>query len=687
MSGKKGSRPSRRQPSDPAAPENLEALAEGHAPGNGAAEESAEAGTATATAPEEPAQVAVTMRGTDKAVRRAAKRFGEGEAAKPAPSVMTPANDPEPPKDNIAELLADGNNVVYVQRQKPREITGPNGEEVVTNLRLPRKYECPTSKQEIEELVFEKHGGSKYKCIIYPDVEGGLSRPLGNFTIEHPDPKVPPFIDGVTVNLPSEDIESEIPAGTDPTARETDPMVKMKEALQRRLERAQMRAEIEELNAQVLEIEGRGKPAPKDAPPAENDEVRKLKELLAEKDRQLSEKKVNDRFDKLETLVGSLVDSVTKLATAPPKAGGEESLVVKMLTQSQQHAKDMIELVKGQQRPAAPSADSDMDKMLDRLQKLQTLTGTGPSKGSGRLSELENRLIDMSWKKLTGGGDEDEDDIDPDDMESVAKLAIKQFAPIAKSYVEKKMEQTAAENGGGPLTKEQVQKIYSDASEAATKKIQDDLASQGLRLAATNDGKIVALPAPKKPVVVPPRHPREEGEVRKAPDGSTVKVVRVKPADLSEKKPAASAPKSPNEGEEEVVTQAEFPGLGPNGGVLKVEIPAPPGDVKYDRKHNVNFILDAIRSDIAQMIPKERPDDTYVIGDAVELLDEEILGQISKVETGEQMESILAQWGDPARVSSIKESGKDEDVQAWLRRLVLSIGDAFRQKQKEKKRA
>lgn len=678
MSRSKGTRSSRAPHPDPESPEEVrEPEVEGHNPENGTAE--AEPETATAIATEEPAQVQLTIKGSDKSARAAAKRFGEGAGSKPPQTVTLPNDDVPENIDPISALLSDGKNMVLVTRQKPRTVNGPDGADVVANVRIPGKYECPTSIAEIEEMVFEQHGGSKYKCTIHPDTSDGANKtPLGHFTINHPDPKCPPFISGVTTDLPQDpEPENQIPTHGDPHLRETDGLVKLRADAERRLERARVRKEMKELEAEAKrlenEIDNDGKPAAPLVPPGESDEIRKLREQNAVLMEQLKEKKVNDRFDKLEDSIARLAAAVTAGATAKPAANDGDSLALKMLNQSQQHAKDMIEMMKDKVKPAAATGDGDLDKMLDRLQKLQALTGTTPNnnKGTGRLSELESRLIDMSWKKLTGGDDNDDEGGDPDDMESVAKLAIKQFAPIAKTFVEKKLDQAASENGGGPLTKQQIERIYSEASEAATKKIQDDLSTQGLRLAATTDGKIVALPAPKK-AAVPPRHQREESEVRKTADGGTVKVVRVQPADLSEKKPVKV-------GEEEIV-QAEFPGLGPNGTVLKVEIPPMPGAVQYDRKRNVNFILDSIRSEIVQQIPKERPDDSFVIGDAMDLLDGEILERISNVETGDQMEAILSEFGDAARINEIKEAGKDEAVKGWLRRLVLSMGDAWRAK-------
>ncbi len=681
---RKGTRSSSRAPQ--ASPEVQEEPRdpeiEDHTPGNGAAAEEPQAETAIAT--EEPAQVQLTIKGSDKSAREAAKRFGEGAARSALPVIPNTSSEGEPEDpDPIGALLSDGKNMVIVTRQRPRTVQGPDGQEHATNVRIPGRYTCPTSQAEIEELVFDQHGGSKYKCTIHPDTAGGENKILGHFTIEHPDSKCPPYISGVTTDLPEPEIEDSIPTRGDPTLRETDPLVKMRETLQRRLERAQMRREIEELEAQVEEIEGK-KPSAAPTAPAESEEIRKLREENAKLAAQLAEKKVNDRFDRIEGLVGDLAKVI---ASKPAEKSGEDPtlrFIIEKMKSDDTRIDKLTSALTAKQAPVSPAEAGDgLDKMLDRLQKLQALTGTGPNKSSGRLSELESRLIDMSWKKLTGGGDDEDGDVDPEDMESVAKLAIKQFAPIAKTFVEKKLDQASTENGGAPLSKEQIQRIYAEASEAATKKIQDDLSAQGLRLAATTDGKIVALPSPsKKPAAVPPRQAPQKVEERKTQDG-TVKIVRVQPENLSgSKKPAATAAPSPEkavEGEEEIV-QAEFPGLGPNGGVLKVEIPPAPGSVKYDRKRNVDFILDSIRSEILQRIPNERPDDSFVIGDAMELLDAEILEKISKVETGEQMEAILSEFGDPVKINEIKEAGKDEPVKVWLRRIVMSMGDAWRSK-------
>src|SRR6185369_5671221 len=102
-----------------------------------------------------------------------------------------------------------------------------------------------------------------------------------------------------------------------------------------------------------------------------------------------------------------------------------------------------------------------------------------------------------------------------------------------------------------------------------------------------------------------------------------------------------------------------------------------PGELKYDRKYSVNFVLDGIRSEIRQGLPKKaevsEKVDSYVIGDAIQYLDDEILDAIGAIDSGPQLEKLLAPWGDAPKIEEIKKAGDDEAVASYLRKLVLSI--------------
>lgn len=682
MSRTKGTRPSRAPQSDPAEPGH-ESGAPGHPADNGSGAEETEAGTSVAT--EEPAQVQLTIKGSDKSARAAAKRFGEGAAPKPQPAPVLPTEaETGDPADNdpIPALLADGKNMVIVTRQTPRNIRNPRtGEKIVTNVRLPGKYSCPTSIASIAEQVFEEHWGSTYKCTVHPDTSSGENTILGNFKIEHPDPKAPPFVEGVTdiQEEPADDPAARRLDGTDPTLQETDQLVKLKQDAERRIERARLRKEALQMEQEAkrleAELENGGRPA---APSAESEEIRKLREKIAEQERQLSEKKVNDRFDRIEGLVADLAKTLT---TAKPAAGGEESVVMKMLQMSQQHSKDLLAAI--QDKKPAASAEADLDKFLDRVTKLQTVTGTGPSKGGSRLSDVENRLIDIAWDKLNGGGASEEGGESGDMYEDAIKLAIKEFAPVAKTFVEKKMAQESAANGGAALSKDALQRIYVEAAQAASAKVQGDLLAQGIKLVADESGMLRVLPAPKggaKPIVPPRQLASRVVSTTKTNEG-VVKKVMVEPADLSKKSTppvnAATVEVSEPPKGENVPKDGVFPMIGPNGTELRIPFPIRPGEMKYDRKYSVNFILDGIRSEIRQGYPQKAAADgkveCYVVGDSIDFLDDEILDRILDIDSGPALEALLSPWGAPEKIAEIKKAGEDETVASYLRRLVMAI--------------
>lgn len=683
----KGRRPSRHSSESAPAPSDVEPVEPGLNPANGTSTEVAE--EPAAVPQEEPAQVQLTIKGSDKSARAAAKRFGEGEAPR-VPRVSTPSNDTEedaPPDDAdpVPKLLADGRNMVIVTRQTPRKIKNPRtGEKIVTNVRLPGKYTCPTSIQAIAEQVFDEYWGSTYKCTIHPDTSSGENTLLGHFQIEHPDPDAPPYIEGVT------DVEEEAPPETrgatgtiDPTLSETDQLVKIRQDAERRMERARARKEAMEMEQLAKrmeeELENGTKPP---QPSAESSEIQKLRERIAEQDRQLSEKKVNDRFDQLESTIGALAESVAKLATARPAASSEESVVMKMMTMSQQHSKDMMALLQEQRKPAA-NPEGDLDKFLDRVTKLQAVTGMGPNKGGGRSSEIEQRLLDFAYDHMLKGGESgDEGAAQSGDMyEDAIKLAIKEFAPVAKTFVEKKMAQETAANGGAPIPEETLKRIYNEAASAAASKVQGDLLSQGIQLVPDANGRLLALPAPKagaKQVVTPRQPASRVVSTTKTAEG-VVKKVAVEPHDLS-KKPANPAPapqvSAPTKGDD-VPKCGVFPLIGPNGTELQIPFPVRPGEMKYDRKASVNFILDGIRSELAQGFPQKAQQngkiECYVVGDCTDFLDDEILDQILDIDAGPALEALLAPWGDAAKIAEIKKAGEDEVVGSYLRRLVMAI--------------
>jgi hypothetical protein len=626
---------------------------------------------------DEPAQVQLTIKGSDKSARAAAKRFG-GDTTKPAP-VATPASDVEPPDDTDA-LLADGRNMVVVQRQFPKSVEMADGTRRRCAIKLPDRYQCPTTREEIENDVFDRHGGKKYKCTIHPATTNGEEKMLGFFTIEHPEVDAEPFFEDAPTaaqqQAAQQDPRTMIPtSASDPTMRETDPLIKLRQDLERRLERARVKKEIEELESQVRDMEGGNKPPAPALPVGESDEVKKLREQNAQLAAQLAEKKVNDRFDKLETSITSLAQSIAALATAKPASSGESDvmkfLTKKMDSDATQISTLMTALTTKAAAPVRSSGD-ELDTFLNRAEKLKAITGAGEGKGT-RLSELEGRLIDMSFDNLMAGGGGKEGGESGSEYEDVAKLAVKEFAPILKSLVETQMKKEP----GGVVSKEREQQIHAEAAQAVAKKVHDDLMAQGIQLTPDASGRLIAMQVPKGKIAVPPRHAGTKVVSEQRSSGGTVKQIAIQPTDLTKKtQPVAPAEAAPGEGGD--VKHGVFPMLGEGGATLKIPFPVHPGEMKYDRKFAVDFVLHGIRSEIRQGFPQQAAEnkhvESYVAADAIEFLDDELLDRLEAIDSGPQLEALLMEsGGDRAQVDEIKKAGEDEAVASFLRRLIKTV--------------
>jgi hypothetical protein len=626
---------------------------------------------------EPPAKVKYSAEGSPRAVAAAARKIANVQVA-PLP---IPSDDVEPP-DETDNLLADGHNMVIVQRQFPKSVDMADGSKRRCAVKLPDRYQCPTTREEIENDVFDRHGGKKYKCTIHPATTNGESTILGFFTIEHPDPEVEPYFDDAPTAGQQDPRDTRTmvhTSGGDPTMHETDGLAKLRADAERRLDRARVRKEMKELEAEAkrleAEIDGDGKPSAALQPTVESDEVKKLRAELAEKDRLLAKKEVNDRFDKIENVLGTIM--TTLAAPKPVEKSGDSELMKfitkKMETDSTQITALMTALTAKAPAPVHSSGD-DLDKFLSRAEKLKAITSSTDSKG-GRLSEIENRLIDVAWERLQGGdgGDETED---------VAKLAVKEFAPILKTFVEQKMKQESGASGGAPIPQERLQQIYAEAAQAAAKKVTDDLAVQGIQLAQGVDGRLIAMTAvksgPTKSVVPPRQHAGTKVVAEQRTSSGVVKQVSIKPTDLTSKtqpEPQPSAEPSKEGGD---VKQGEFPLLGENGATLKIPFPISPGEMKYDRKRAVDFVLAGIRSEIRQQFPQKAENnqqvESYVASDAMAYLDDELLDSLEAIDNGPQLEALLMQsGGEASQINEIKKAGEDEVVASFLRRLIKTI--------------
>jgi hypothetical protein len=629
------------------------------------------------TETEEPATMQVTIKGTASGVRSAARKVA-GDGARPTAAKP----EKEPPEDDGADaLLADPKNMIVVARQLPRVFTLRSGEEVRCAVKV-EKYTCPITRDEIEEDVFERFGGRKYKATIHPNTTTGENMILGAFTMEHPNPEMPPYLeDPETPEEAAARLAASIPSGSDPTMRETDNLAEVKARLHRRLERAETMKEIKEMERLAKQaerdLESDGKPVTPAAPagPDPKDaEIARLREALAEK-------KVDDRFNAMQNSIADLSKTVQALINRPVehKASGEGDLVLKMFNQSQTHSKEMLELVKTMSRPTTPTPDAseNFDKMLDRFAKMKTAFGGDDS----RVSKLQDQLLEMAMDRVLGGGEEGGEE------EDTMKFAIKQFTPVLKTYVEKQVEKEERTDKDGKkqeVSKERLKEIYQEAAGKAAKDLEDKWRKEGwlIRDPKARGGGAPGLPAPQKkpqPQQVPQKAvPSGKVVARKETPEGIVEHIQIEPTDLSKRtapKETAATTEAKRE-EVEEVQYTDMPGIG------KVEVPAKPGEMKYDRKKAVNYVLNSILSEINEGTPQKAADDpkieSYIPADALEFLDNELLAEIHRATSGDELEETLGKWGDREKLDKIKEAGRDKAVDSWIRRAIRTTQDIWR---------
>lgn len=637
---------------------------------------------------EEPAQMEVKMKGTAAGVRTAARRLA-GDGARPAVTKL----EKEPPEDDGTDaLLADPKNMIVVARQLPRVFVLRNGEKARCAVKVD-KYTCPVTRDEIEEDVFERFGGKKYKATIHPNTTTGENTILGAFTMEHPDPEAPPYIeDPETPEEAVARLSASIPGGgADPTMRETDNLADMKASLQRRLERAQMMKEIKETERMVRqaerELENEGKPAAPAAPAGpdpKDEEIRRLREESIKKDALLAEKKTDDRFAAMQNSIADLSKAVQTIATRPPEAKKpDDDLVFKMFQQSQAHSKDMLEVVKSMAKPppavATVSAEDNFDKMLSRHAKMKEAFGGGDS----RVAKFQDQLVEMALERAMGAGE------DGGEEEDTIKFAIKQMTPVLKTYVEKQVEKEGTGKADGKkseVSKERLKEIYDEAARKAAADLKAQWEAQGFLVRAAPQKNLP--PGQKKPGLPAPKNP-PSGKVvgRTKTSEGVVEHIQIEPTDLTRKSPppapSAKPPPPPESKSEETeeVKYIDMPGVG------RVEVPAIPGEMAYDRKRSVNYVLDSILSEISEGAPQKDTEDpgaeSYAPADALEYLDNEILTEIHKATSGEELEAVLGAWGEKSKLDKIKDLGNaDKAVDAWVRRVIRTIQDVFQDRER-----
>lgn len=327
------------------------------------------------------------------------------------------------------------------------------------------------------------------------------------------------------------------------------------------------------------------------------------------------ENNINRRIDQIQGMMDRIASSDSQ-----PKSDGNDT-IMKMLLAQQKSSDDRFNTMMTAFMTAMTNQNKgrekdDFDAVLDRLAKMKNVFGHDDP----RSKRLEDMAMDFFTERVMGNGG------DGDGEESDVKYAVKQLVPVVKTFVDKKLSEPAAE----APTKEQ---FNAAVQQEATRVIQGLIQQGKLELKQHPPG----LPAPHPKIGAP-----------------------------QEKRPAAAKPAEPPAAPKEPAPREEEPEMS--------NVPPEPGTPGYDRKKAVDFVLDSILHDIDAGFPEE----SFVVGDALDRLDDEILDQLLTVATGEDLEKVVGPHCTPAKIQAIKDRGRNPRVKTWLTRVITTIQDEYR---------
>jgi len=595
-------------------------------------------------------QADVRLRGSVKDV---AERLSGGRQAEP----REPEADREQSEEiaRITKLLADPKNMLTVQRIYPTRWAGQK-----VDHKVPGRWQCPQILDRLCEEVFDRFGAKTFKVTIHPNVPNGELKMIDAFTIEN-DQEDEPLWEGQRIGAPTAagtptyDPRTGLVTGTtDPTMKLDDsPLAIAKAAIKRKVEMAKDKAELLEAQQALAQLEEMDAATKKKAEQPASEEVLELRRQLAERDRTEREKSKEDRWEsrmeKLENLVLKLVD---KPATPPAQ---DNSLLTALITSADNKFNALMTALV----PALTGGNrkgTDEDAMLDKLSKYKSLFGENSSKSA----KLEDMMFELMMDRISsgdsrrGGGEmSDEDTI---------RFAIKEMVPLAKTWIEKKFETDGTTKG---MTPQEAAKAVQEEAIKMTKATIENWTKQGWLFKPGAPGAAPALPGPAKQPALPP--PATKPAAPAARVATADGVVNAPTAQQQPPAPVQPQPASPS-----AKTQAQEESM---------DVPPGPTARGYDRRKAVDFIVKVAIEDIERGCPP----DTFIVGDILDRLDDEILDQFLKVTNGQELEALLAPHATPELLEKMKVIGNTPEAKQWLTRVLVTAQDTFRQELEEEK--
>ncbi len=609
-------------------------------PVEGAGEEAAEAGAETTTAveeeaPEPPAKstrrrgatLRVAASGNAEDVRESLAEFGRGATPEAEEEESAEEEEPAPEEvsaeDRFAKLISSPKVFVAVRRQLPR-----NHNTLRVPSRLPdSQYDCPASFENIKQNVFERFGGEVFIFSAHPIKPNGENTILAAIAVRNPDTDTP-LIEGVEIGTlaiePTEET-AEIPMAEE----DNDPLRRVESAI---ADQARVAATFSKLKMSRKLMKEMNKED--DEPQVSREPLRPLVDPeVAILKRQLADRDAEQRMEKRQTAFEDRIMGVLETMAAGKKGGDSNALMIAMMqsadTKFTTLMTTLIPLISG-----AGKKTDDLDMQLARLGKLREALGDG----NGKLKSIETRLMEKAMDRLfdeEGGGS-----AVGGDVADVAKTALKELAPIAKTFVESKV---GAPPAAGPTNEEFKRAVVQEAQRisqtaAFREALANDLAKKGMLIKAPAGAPALPAPTPKSPQAsAPPSAPKE----------------------------------APPKGEEETVDGEE------------VETPPNPQSPDYDRKRAINFVLDTF---IREMPTQKK--DGFAVGDVLDRLDEELLKGLLDVSDAEGLKKLIGDDADSEKLDAITNAAQsDVKIKNWLSQVILSAQASYRDALDESRKA
>jgi hypothetical protein len=283
-----------------------------------------------------------------------------------------------------------------------------------------------------------------------------------------------------------------------------------------------------------------------------------------------------------------------------------------------------------------------LDMMNQQNQMYQSMFKQTQNKEEASISSKLNTLMfDLLSDKLFGGKSTEEED--------PLKFAVKEILPAAKELMGNVLKKSDVSKGV-PMSDSETQKAYEQAKQEAVVEVTNRVRAGMIQQQLALQQQAQQQTSPVLPSGTPTMANAGDGIQPSQPNES----VPHSPTPTGIASPAQAAPK-----------EVSIPREG---------APPVPGHEGYDRTVAVNFVLDSLISDIKEGCP----DESYVIDDFLEQLDEEILNKFIDINSAEDLHELIEPYSEKEKVDFIKARGaENRKIRSWLTRIVTTVQDLY----------